>query len=392
MPNISSSQGMGQYRYDKNYSYIIDKTTFGMDIIDSSGETPIISKSFDIKPTYRNQGDSIVFRDIQIPLTSNIQYGKTYYLHLDLPQHIQYTTTVKVKLCTYDTSSGGTNYTNASLVDFQTIRELIIPPAPTIADQDAIEDILLYVDPISSNETSPLNLRYQADIIYDWPGGNNVSWKANNVYTFSNVEGTFYYKSTEEPQPDDISNIQTVDKKTNDGAIESFKDKHIITDYVVGKMEKRWLTANSGTSIASFDIVFSPTYNLLDGYSFILLEIDRSGGYQTQIQYIDENGDPYYGTYMALKDVSGELYEVPNLLTGNTSNDLIGAQIKSATGTLNHIAVWSHPELLLAINGEEIKIGQTNFYELDDFTITSLGVVAKDSYDRFTIDYQYQVN
>jgi hypothetical protein len=42
---------------------------------------------------------------------------------------------------------------------------------------------------------------------------------------------------------------------------------------------------------------------------------------------------------MALKDVSGELYEVPNLLTGNTSNDLIGAQIKSATGTLNHIAV-----------------------------------------------------
>jgi hypothetical protein len=47
---------------------------------------------------------------------------------------------------------------------------------------------------------------------------------------------------------------------------------------------------------------------------------------------------------------------------------------------------------LLAINGEEIKIGQSNFYELDDFTITSLGVVAKDSYDRFTIDYQYQVN
>jgi hypothetical protein len=70
------------------------------------------------------------------------------------------------------------------------------------------------------------------------------------------------------------------------------------------------------------------------------LEIDRSGGHQTQIQYIGtEDGETYYGTYMALKDVSGELYEVPNLLTGNTSNDLIGAQIKSATGTLNHIAV-----------------------------------------------------
>lgn len=391
MPNISSSQGMGQYRYDKNYSYIINKTTFGMDIIDSSDDPPTISKSFDIKPTYRNQGDSIVFRDIQIPLTSNIQYGKTYYLHLNLPQHIQYTTTVKVKLCTYDTSNG-TNSTNASLVDFQTIRELIIPPAPAIMDQDAIENILLYVDPINTNETSPLNLRYQADIIYDWPGSNNVSWKPNNVYTFSDVDGTFYYKSTLESQPN-ISDIQKVDIKNNDtGEIEISKDPHIITDYVVGKMEKRWLTANSGTSIASFDIVFSPTYNLLNGYSFILLEIDRSGGHQTQIQYVDEKGDSYYGTYMALKDVSGELYEVPNLLTGNTPKDLIGAQIKSTTGTLNHIAVWSHPELLLAINGEEIKIGQTNFYELDDFTITSLGVVAKDSYDRFTIDYQYQVN
>jgi hypothetical protein len=40
------------------------------------------------------------------------------------------------------------------------------PPAPPIADQNAIENILLYVDPIS-NETSPLNTHYQADIIYD---------------------------------------------------------------------------------------------------------------------------------------------------------------------------------------------------------------------------------
>jgi hypothetical protein len=48
--------------------------------------------------------------------------------------------------------------------------------------------------------------------------------------------------------------------------------------------------------------------------------------------------------------------------------------------------------LLLAVNGEEIKIGQSNFYELDDFTITSLGVVAKDGSDRFTIDYQYRAS
>ena len=46
---------------------------------------------------------------------------------------------------------------------------------------------------------------------------------------------------------------------------------------------------------------------------------------------------------------------------------------------------------MLAINGEEIHIGQSGFYEINDYTITSFGVAAKDNDDKFIIDYQYEI-
>jgi hypothetical protein len=47
--------------------------------------------------------------------------------------------------------------------------------------------------------------------------------------------------------------------------------------------------------------------------------------------------------------------------------------------------------MYLAINGEQIQIGKTGFYELDNFNITSLGVIVKDSnIDRFSIDYEFE--
>ena len=62
-----------------------------------------------------------------------------------------------------------------------------------------------------------------------------------------------------------------------------------------------------------------------------------------------------------------------------------------APSKLNHIGVWGHPEMYLAINGEQIQIGKTGLYELDDFEITNLGVVVQDfAIDRFTIDYEFK--
>ena len=44
---------------------------------------------------------------------------------------------------------------------------------------------------------------------------------------------------------------------------------------------------------------------------------------------------------------------------------------------------------MMAINGEEIKIGPSGFYELSEVPVSSLGVVARDFNDSFTVDYEF---
>lgn len=354
-----SRQGMGQYRYDSEEEYLTDKQS--------------------LSPEYYTQGETIKYRDIcfELPENKYIKSSKTYYLHLELPQHLQYTTVVKVKLCAAS-SDGGVN------VDaFQEIRELIIPPAPPKNNDQIFESIIVYEDPdiqsiypeVYNNEwLSPNNSHIHTDIYYKWP--TDGIFKKNYVYY--NSDSRNYLKS-----PIDGS----FDSNT------SYQNRCYITQYHEGKIEKEWLSAQSTNDAKmSFDIVFSPKYNLTSGYPYILLEIDRTGTHQTQIQYVDDvDKQTYNGTFMNKIGISGELYTITNLLG---ENNMITAPIKTGNqngnnNILNHIAVWSHPELLLAINGEEIKVGPTNFYELDDFTINFLGVVARDGSDRFTIDYQY---
>jgi hypothetical protein len=45
----------------------------------------------------------------------------------------------------------------------------------------------------------------------------------------------------------------------------------------------------------------------------------------------------------------------------------------------------------MSINGEEIQIGASGYYELNDFDVTSFAVVADGPEDKFILDYQYVV-
>lgn len=97
--------------------------------------------------------------------------------------------------------------------------------------------------------------------------------------------------------------------------------------------------------------------------------------------YYEEDEEGYYGRQIDEDYFDAQVYRLSNLVanTGQSS--------------LSHIGVYSHPNLIMAINGEEIRVGQSGYYELNDFEITNLGVVANnvDDTDRFTIDYQYQI-
>ena len=89
-----------------------------------------------------------------------------------------------------------------------------------------------------------------------------------------------------------------------------------------------------------------------------------------------------YGRKLDINKVKTTIYQVSNLVPQMNPN-----------GKLDKIGVWGHSGLLMVINGEEIRIGPSGYYELDSLPVSTFGVVAPtgDYSNMFTVDYQYIV-
>ena len=91
------------------------------------------------------------------------------------------------------------------------------------------------------------------------------------------------------------------------------------------------------------------------------------------------DGSNVYGRYIPLDQFDYSLYTLTNLV-----NDI------RPNGQLDRVGIWSHPGLLMSVNGEEIRVGKSGLWEVDGILpIKSLGIVAKDYNDNFSIDYTY---
>lgn len=150
----------------------------------------------------------------------------------------------------------------------------------------------------------------------------------------------------------------------------------------------RWSKYNSIVAIASwkeettvnyglFEMVFTP---IDDGFTHIYVKMIRTAE-DYNIQRVQDNGTTEYGRKVDISLVKATIYSLNNLI------DLI-----TSTGMLNRIGVWGHPGLMMAINGEEIRVTRSGHYELDNFNIERLCIVAPDnSYNNFfTLDYTYE--
>lgn len=151
--------------------------------------------------------------------------------------------------------------------------------------------------------------------------------------------------------------------------LQNSTDSQTIEDY----------TVPAGTGSTTFDIVFTPnsTYNLI---VFVLA--------RTAEDYnIIENSQ--YGRIMDITVNENNIYLMTNIIDTLTSTygltKLIRIGIQGPTG------------LMMSINGEQIKIGKTGIYELNDINIkiTYLGFALKenalnvDGYDNFILDFEY---
>lgn len=132
----------------------------------------------------------------------------------------------------------------------------------------------------------------------------------------------------------------------------------------------------TGENYGVFELVFRPVE---DSFNQILIEMIRTAE-DYNIQRIDETGKIEFGRKVDINKIKDkyQLYLLENL---------VGRMNEG--GNLSRIGVWGHPGLMMSINGEEIKVGPSGYYELDALPISSLGIVARNYMDNFTIDYEY---
>lgn len=133
-----------------------------------------------------------------------------------------------------------------------------------------------------------------------------------------------------------------------------------------------WKT-DVGERYGLFEMIFRP---IEEGFVSVVLSMTRQSE-DYNIQHTTSNGTEF-GRTLDLEKTTCELYKVNNLVTSMNSN-----------ANLDRIGVWGHSGLMMAINGEEIKIGPSGFYELSEVPVSSLGVVARDFSDSFTVDYEF---
>ena len=133
------------------------------------------------------------------------------------------------------------------------------------------------------------------------------------------------------------------------------------------------LKAGEENEIVYFETIISPN----SVYNQIVWELRR-----IPMDYSSPNPDGTQGRVMI---VTGDF-------TYTRLTDLLASSIIiTNNGYLTKIGVQGPPSLLMCINREQIRIGKTGIYELNNqnIRITSISFVPKSDSDYFIMDYEY---
>lgn len=138
-------------------------------------------------------------------------------------------------------------------------------------------------------------------------------------------------------------------------------------------IKKLEIDSGNTKSYSTFEIVISPN----NTYNQIKFELQREAD-----DYKTVNKDGTYGR-VAKIEISrlDEVYNIVNYL-----NDSIDGKQR-----LLQIGVQSAPGLMMCINGEEIKVGRSGIYEINNgYKITFIGFIVEPNDKKyFMLDYRY---
>ncbi len=371
----SINYGMGQLRFNSGYSYVTSKKHEGKK---EGGFDPVTLVK--VPPTATTTAETQCWRDYvmdcEAALGEKLSSDTTYLLKLSIPKDENYDCDFNVKLIDNADSSIGTQATG-----YQVIRYLHVPAAggnqknsriilyPVIkgtdyqpwsgegekADQPRVAIALNYQGLSEQYQTGPYN--YDAGtVFYNYESQRSTTGEdpsANSEYAVMESGGESL------PTWENINPAWKILNKND-----------TILNWI-------WEIEDHSTETVNFNIIFRPKTDI---YSRIWVEMSRGS--------ID--WDIFDGISI------GRTIDVDS--SGNFSAELFTLAELAGTSSsaplpegLTNIGLHSHPNLLFAINGEEIRVGQSGYYELNDFDITSFNIAAVNKEDYFVLDYQYKV-
>lgn len=295
-----------------------------------------------------DDGAKMTFTDFRIMLTNNAQFkaDTDYYCELNIPVDFnnEYTFTIKLEKGQGQTTGTGSSY--------QFLRRYTLKRG---GDSNNMYGIALYCQNPKETNTSKEIVK---SVVLDETN------KKDNFTTAEN--GKLYWKGEGSNRVFYIGN--------------SNKQFELTNKVVKASMVAAWRSNYDGSKKTKFAFIFRP---IEDGFRQISFQIDRGPEDYGLINSETQNGNTVvidYGRKIDITKVDTKLCELTNLIN----------QMKNPV--IDRIGVWGHPEQMMAINGEQIQLGPSGYYELQGLEITSLSVMAIDDDYRnssFTIDYEY---
>lgn len=298
-----------------------------IDSLDSKKEYSDVSVSVGSTDT---ESVSRTFQDVKIsPTSTTFEKNKDYCLRVKIPQDLNYEMNFTIKLIKEDGSSKS----------YQYLKEISLQRGGNSSNS---HQVVLYDKALKDEGKSEI----AAMIPLKYPAAGTP------------IKGLIYYN-----QSADLYYLGTGSSYERTTRVNSMT------------MTESWRNEQS-KNYGVFDIVFRPVE---DGFTYILLEMERLPE-DYNIQYTREvNGvtTTFYGRSIDISSMEYSLYVI-NSLTNYMGSD-----------SLDRIGVWGHSGLMLAVNGEEMRIGPSGFLEVSGVKISSVGVIATGYQDSFTIDYEY---
>lgn len=131
----------------------------------------------------------------------------------------------------------------------------------------------------------------------------------------------------------------------------------------------------------------------ISGYNCIYLYLKPIAEDANMIYTYPNNEHPAeIGRHIDVNDIEiSYYYDVDTENNSNETLKLLNNLIDSTKmGTIENLAIWGRSEQMIYIDGQELHIGPSGYYELKDFDINSLYIANTVENDKYVVDIQYQ--